>query len=179
MLGARKLKIAWGDTRIYWSWKYMPESRFPEVASLITVCWLDISGKFHAKYLSSNTTYGVYFVYKEHPAIDRCYGFERTPVEASVVEADEEEPSIDDNEHPIKNFYLKVASYTRALSEHYPTQRNDGWLEVEMSRYHVGENALNERQVLEMRIKQTKHLIWKSGIIVYGFELRPLDSLLA
>uniref|UniRef100_A0A803L920 Uncharacterized protein n=1 Tax=Chenopodium quinoa TaxID=63459 RepID=A0A803L920_CHEQI len=159
---------------------YWEVGMFPEVASLITVCWLDIIGNFHTKYLSPNTTYGVYFVYKEHPAIGRCYGFERTPVEASVIEANEEDPSTDDNNGPpVKNFYLKVASYSRAATrsdDQWPAQRNDGWLEVEMSKYRVGENnGSNERKVLEMRIKQTKQLIWKSGIIVYGFELRPLD----
>ncbi|GLT28444.1 hypothetical protein SLA2020_033790 [Shorea laevis] len=43
MLAARDLAIRWGDT--HWSWNSVPDSRFPEVAKLLDVCWFEIKGR--------------------------------------------------------------------------------------------------------------------------------------
>ncbi|KAL7219924.1 hypothetical protein ACSBR2_012896 [Camellia fascicularis] len=56
MLGARGLTIVWGDTPRYWAWRSLPcgslpQSRFSEVAELVSVCWLDIKAKTSVRFL--------------------------------------------------------------------------------------------------------------------------------
>ncbi|KAJ1281571.1 hypothetical protein BS78_04G315700 [Paspalum vaginatum] len=64
MLSARALSIAWGDDPSCWAWAASPPgSRFPEVAELLDVCWLEISGKLSLSLLSPGTTYAAYLVF--------------------------------------------------------------------------------------------------------------------
>ncbi|XXG42775.1 hypothetical protein AAC387_Pa01g2967 [Persea americana] len=49
--------------------------KFPEVAELLNVCWLEIYGKLDARILSPKTTYKVYIVFK---CVENSYG--RLPV---------------------------------------------------------------------------------------------------
>ncbi|BAF10393.1 putative F-box protein PP2-B12 [Oryza sativa Japonica Group] len=64
MLSARALSIAWGDDPSRWRWTPgLPGSRFPEVAELLDVCWLEITGKLQLSLLSPATTYAAYLVY--------------------------------------------------------------------------------------------------------------------
>ncbi|XP_065857331.1 F-box protein At2g02240-like [Euphorbia lathyris] len=81
MLSARDLMIIWGDTLRYWRWSNSRNnSRFPEVAELIAVCWLEIRGKIKATMLSPETHYTAYLVYKTTVT---TYGFDN-PVEVNV-----------------------------------------------------------------------------------------------
>ncbi|RWR96600.1 F-box protein PP2-B11 [Cinnamomum micranthum f. kanehirae] len=79
-LSARKLWITWGDTPMYWKWTSLPESRFPEVAELLDVWWLEISGKIDAHLLSPKTTYKAYLVIKLG---EEAYGLDY-PAETSI-----------------------------------------------------------------------------------------------
>ncbi|KAJ8449115.1 hypothetical protein Cgig2_004170 [Carnegiea gigantea] len=131
MLGSRSLTIAWGDNLQHWSWTLVPGSRFPESAKLEEVCWLDIKGEISTNSLSQNTTYGAYLVFK---LMHTDYtGFERVPVKVSVSEVDES------GHHPIvtKSVYLKPQEESpEGLPR--PTERRDGWMEIEMGTYRVG-----------------------------------------
>ncbi|OEL18498.1 putative F-box protein PP2-B12 [Dichanthelium oligosanthes] len=62
MLSARALSIVWGD-----------DPTFPEVAELVDVCWLEISGKLSLSLLSPGTTYAAYLVFA---IADDSYGLE-------------------------------------------------------------------------------------------------------
>ncbi|CAN6239085.1 unnamed protein product [Urochloa humidicola] len=74
MLAARALSIVWGDDPSCWIWTAsLPGSRFPEVAELVDVCWLEISGKLSLSLLSPGTTYAAYLVYA---ISDDSYGLE-------------------------------------------------------------------------------------------------------
>ncbi|WVZ73192.1 hypothetical protein U9M48_021533 [Paspalum notatum var. saurae] len=74
MLSARALNIAWGDDPSCWVWAASPPgSRFPEVAELVDVCWLEISGKLSLSLLSPGTTYAAYLVFA---LADDSYGLE-------------------------------------------------------------------------------------------------------
>ncbi|XP_056168816.1 F-box protein At2g02240-like [Syzygium oleosum] len=42
MIGSRDLSIVWGDTPRFWRWSSLHVSRFPEVAELLRVCWLEV-----------------------------------------------------------------------------------------------------------------------------------------
>ncbi|KAK9160561.1 hypothetical protein Syun_006902 [Stephania yunnanensis] len=81
MIGARELSIVWGGTPQYWRWTSLPEARFPEVAELIRVCWLEIKGKMDTRILSPETAYTANLVMK---SVKGAYGFEHPPAEASV-----------------------------------------------------------------------------------------------
>ncbi|CAL5056401.1 unnamed protein product [Urochloa decumbens] len=74
MLAARALSIVWGDDPSCWIWTAgLPGSRFPEVAELVDVCWLEITGKLSLSLLSPGTTYAAYLVYA---ISDDSYGLE-------------------------------------------------------------------------------------------------------
>lgn len=178
MLGARTLKIAWIDNSQYWTWQTQLESRFPEVAELQSVCWLDIKGTIHTKLLSSNTTYGAYFVFKK---IDNySNGFLYTPVKTYVLEIDEQGslPGDDNDNHGVivNRFYLEASEDTSLLRrlEELPVERDDGWMEIEMGRCDV-KATTDQTVVLEMKLEEIEHLNWKQGIVVQGIELRPLN----
>ncbi|CAD6249021.1 unnamed protein product [Miscanthus lutarioriparius] len=74
MLSARALSIAWGDDPSCWTWTASPPgSRFPEVAELVDVCWLEITGKLSLSLLTPGTTYVAYLVFA---MADDAYGLE-------------------------------------------------------------------------------------------------------
>ncbi|XP_021839007.1 F-box protein PP2-B10-like [Spinacia oleracea] len=190
MLSASTLVIPRGDTPDCWVWKSDPKSRFPKV---IELQWIDITGKIHTKMLSPNTTYGVYFVFKlgiKYPAT-----FEHTSVKLSVLELDEGLPR-NDQHHLLrrktvhKEFYLKtpveseIFKFTEQFRRHVeavqlPTERCDGWMEIELERYNVGSGGDgggdNGSMVLEICMRDVDGLNWKAGLLVQGIELRPLD----
>ncbi|KAG0453087.1 hypothetical protein HPP92_025751 [Vanilla planifolia] len=82
MLSARELFICWGDTPYYWAWNSHPESRFLQVAELLSVCWLEIHGKVDASILSPRTHYAAYLVFK---ATDSARGLSFPSQEVSVT----------------------------------------------------------------------------------------------
>jgi len=57
------------------------KNRFPEVAELLSVCWLEIRGKINTRTLSPATLYTSYLVFKVTAG---SYGFENQPVEVAV-----------------------------------------------------------------------------------------------
>ncbi|KAL6190299.1 hypothetical protein ACLB2K_036697 [Fragaria x ananassa] len=81
MVPARDLVIGWADTPNYWKWISLPDSRFEEVAELVSVCWLEIRGKIDTRLLSPSTMYKAYLVFKSTAA---TYGFDYQPAEVSV-----------------------------------------------------------------------------------------------
>ncbi|VFQ78859.1 unnamed protein product [Cuscuta campestris] len=89
MIGARSLKIVWSDTPAYWKWISHPHSRFAEVAELLDVCWLEISGTISMTFLSPNTTYAAYLVFALLPSArgfdyHRDFIAEYNPVSAAI-----------------------------------------------------------------------------------------------
>ncbi|XP_021761672.1 putative F-box protein PP2-B12 [Chenopodium quinoa] len=180
MLGARALEIAWGGTPQHW--KYVPESRSLEIVELYTdydECCLEIKGRIHTKFLSPDTTYAMYFVFKTDADDNHAYRFEHIPVMVSVFANSEEGLSKHYNHHRavFKKFYLKASG--RSLCRHpdeLPEERADGWMEIEMGIFQVDSSveAADEQMVLEMTLNEVQGIGWKSGLIVRGIELWPL-----
>ncbi|GLT87711.1 hypothetical protein SLE2022_057840 [Rubroshorea leprosula] len=81
MLAPRNLAITWGDTPRYWTWISRPDSRFPEVAKLLVVCWFEITGRIDCCNLSPMTRYNAFLVFK---LVARAIGFQNKPIEATV-----------------------------------------------------------------------------------------------
>ncbi|KAI4346200.1 hypothetical protein L6164_013272 [Bauhinia variegata] len=154
MVGAKGLSISWGDSPEYWQWTSILESRFPLVAKLICVWWLEVKGRIETKLLSSNTTYGVFFVFKFwriHIAFHR-------PVELTV------------------NFEGRVCESSKKVILDPPTNepqsRMDGWMEVEMGEFFNGNG--DDGSVMCRLFDYDGYI--KRGLVVEGIEFRPKCS---
>ncbi|PIN05168.1 hypothetical protein CDL12_22294 [Handroanthus impetiginosus] len=185
MLAARELSIVWGDTPEYWQWIHLPESRFSEVAELIDVCWLEISGKINTHMLSSRANYAAYLVFTWNTETYR-YGFRSHPANGSV--------SIGGHESQKCSFYLVSEEEQREMYQiterqqqdngeqrqqqdnaergiQYPKLRDDRWMEVEL-----GECFVRGGQDGDLGASLTMLTgNWKSGIIIQGIEIRPKE----
>ncbi|RWR96601.1 F-box protein PP2-B11 [Cinnamomum micranthum f. kanehirae] len=166
MLSARKLEIAWGDEAKYWHWAKIPESRFPEVAELLNVCWLEIRGKIDAHILSPKTSYKVYLVFK---CVEDSYGlghhFAETSVELGGQVSNNYAYLRDD---PFNRFRKRVPVNWNDHQD--PQPEDDGWMEVEMGDFFNDEGQEGE---VEMSFLEIKGGRWKRGLILEGIEIRP------
>ncbi|KAL8540897.1 hypothetical protein ACS0TY_002227 [Phlomoides rotata] len=167
MLSARDLSIAWSSNSLYWSWKSLLGSRFPEVVELVMVCWLEIHGKISIGLLSPNTTYGAYLIIQ---VMDRAFGLDMVPSEVSI--------EIGANKVQ-KTLYLKSDECQRqGLKESREREnqaicpRGDGWLEVELGEFYNNGRGEEEEEV-KMWFREIKGVHLKGGIVVEGIELRP------
>ncbi|KAL4297371.1 hypothetical protein GQ457_12G001820 [Hibiscus cannabinus] len=165
MLGARSLSITWGDTSYKWTWTSLPESRFafsfvffrfPEVAELKLVWWLEVKGRIETRILSPNTNYAAYLVFKLRNR--RTTGFRQRPVGMNVnvdgVGSREER---------------RVSLDPRDESRHV-RERGDGWMEAEMGEFF---NENGDDGTVEFSVKELDTSYHKRGLIIEGIELRP------
>ncbi|XP_022718505.1 F-box protein PP2-B10-like [Durio zibethinus] len=189
MLSARDLFIVWSDTPTYWRWVSIPESRFEEVAELISVCRLEIRGNITLSMLSPMTRYKAYLVFKKTTG---AYGFDIHPVEVSV--------GLVGNEGSMKTAYLDAerggrqryqivprrrigrgfnrsrffglhsSVPTSPSDDQYPKVRVDGWLEIELGEF-FNEGGVDGE--LEMSVLEVKFGRWKGGLLIQGIEIRP------
>ncbi|CAM0943345.1 unnamed protein product [Alopecurus aequalis] len=197
MLSARALSIVWGDDPTCWTWTAdIPGARFPEVAELVDVCWLEITGKIQLSLLSPRITYAAYLVFS---IADDSYGLEcnigMLPPKATVtvVVSGNTKPTSTSTEHticlqhmhveeetamhrrrqeyvrPRKNYGWKVVREAD-MDIRCPRRRGDGWTEVELGEFAV---AGEEEGVVEVSLKEVECRRWKRGLIVQGIEIRP------
>ncbi|CAN6462043.1 unnamed protein product [Victoria cruziana] len=163
MLSARELSISWGDDRRYWRWISLPESRFPEVAELLDVCWLYIRGKISTVDLSPSTRYAAYFVFRH---TDNSYGFDLAPVELSIRKNDS--PDVLCQHAALIHKENAPTRRRRTRSALRPRKGDGGWMEVEAGEFYTDE----EGGELEFILRETGGH-WKSGMLLEGIEVRP------
>ncbi|KAL2935983.1 putative F-box protein PP2-B12 [Bienertia sinuspersici] len=178
MLGARELTIASGNNPHCWRWKPLSESRFPEVAELLGVDKLHITGRISTQLLSPNTTYHMYFSFMLG-AWSR--GFDICPVKVFVSRIDFNGAYLGESScNAAKSFYLKAPENNDLFDEvegeeAFEHRRDSGhrWIKIDMGKY------LNRVDggvaVLEMTLIETEVALHKSGLIVHGIELLPVD----
>ncbi|KAG6607139.1 F-box protein, partial [Cucurbita argyrosperma subsp. sororia] len=203
MIAPRELFIVWGDAPRYWRWTSDPESRFVELAELLSVCWLEIRGKIDTEMLSPGTLYAAYMVFK----LTSSDGFQRQPVEVGVglvgSEATKQTVYLDnvDSEwrqrHPIVSrgiglFNLnrrRVTIGTQVAMPPHETTRNNAPAEDCSHRVVPKEREDGWLEVqlgvffhdggvngeLEMSVLEVKGGHWKSGLLIQGIEIRPKD----
>lgn len=200
MLSARALSIVWGDDPSYWRWTAnLPGSRFPEVAELVDVCWLEITGKLQLSLLSPRTTYAAYLVFA---MADDSYGLECNigilPPKATVTVVSGNRPTATEHTiclqhmqgeeemamHRRKQEYMRLRKdYGRKLTREAdmdircPRRRGDGWTEVEMGEFAVAGCDAGEEGVVEVSLKEVGSRRWKRGLLVQGIEIRPKCTL--
>ncbi|PHT65382.1 hypothetical protein T459_29807 [Capsicum annuum] len=186
-LSARDLNITWGDTPEYWGWTSLPESsRFPEVARLEVIRWLEIWGTITAGILSPLTSYTAFFVYKLE---EDSYGFDTRYMEVSVgisgVESEMRVAYLHQEPLYVPEYlyespytppspyqpYVRLETPCPDESDNltFPELRDDGWFELELGEYYTG----NEDDCIELRMQDVKTGCTKRGLIVEGIEIRP------
>lgn len=166
VLSAKDLVITWCDTPMYWTWNSNSDSRFAEVAELINVCLFEIRGKINTCLLSPATLYTAYLVFKFASRID---GLDNQPVDVTMKlnEGECGAQTVSWNAHG----RFRSTSVTVRGKVHYPKERGDGWLEMELGEFL---SMKGEDGELEIRLCDASGH-WKRGLIVEGIEIRPKD----
>ncbi|PIN17713.1 hypothetical protein CDL12_09623 [Handroanthus impetiginosus] len=162
MLGARELEISWaaGDTSEYWTWTPHADSRFPEVAQLEFVWWLDIRGKINTRLLSPKTSYAAFLVFK---LAEWSQGLHVANAMIRFID-DESNKVAEERAHVV---HLQIVDHIKGK---IAVNRADGWMEVEMGNFYCDEGDEGEVEVRLFEISE-----WdKEGLIVEGLEFRPL-----
>ncbi|KAM5561828.1 putative F-box protein PP2-B12 [Rosa sericea] len=177
MIAAKRLRIAWGDTPLYWQWITLPNTRFEEVAELQWVGWFEIRGRIATRMLSPSTLYKAYLVYKFNA---HSYGFDYSPVVVAVSARaygfDYECPSL---REIVDGGDLKHTAFLahpeREINEaddlQFPKEMADGWLEMKLGEFFCEGEEDEELEMICCEIDISS----KSGIIVHGIEIRPCD----
>ncbi|KAK6915263.1 Phloem protein 2-like [Dillenia turbinata] len=155
---------------------------FPEVAELLSVCWLEIRGRIKTSMLSSNTIYAAYLVYK---FAAMPYGLDHHPAELSIgtsagktqtrtvilgPERGHRQPRPFGGQ---ANYWMRLeasAAGEGERQESYGKERPDGWMEVELGEFY---SETGEDGELEMSVMEVKGGNRKGGLIVQGIEIRP------
>jgi len=167
MVAARAMHIVWGDAPQYWRWIPRQDSRFPECAELLAVCWLDFSGAIESRMLSENTRYAAYLVFKMD---DDCYGLD-SPLQVASIHIGEDEISshrvrLQNNIGNQQNDGAEEEATPRL-----PMERPDGWMELEIGEW---DNHGGEDKHFCARVRETTYGgNWKKGLILQGVEIRP------
>ncbi|XP_062084870.1 F-box protein PP2-B15-like [Humulus lupulus] len=178
MLSARELSITWASHPLYWTWKPIPESRFAEVAELITMWWLEICGSVNTKMLSPNTLYTAYLVVK---FADRAYGLDFLPSEVSVEVGNSKalgKVNLNPQEGRSKHFHrVRFLNQLEALRSRLLQdqergglgERENGWIKIELGSFF--NDGSGEELKISLREVKGQHL--RGGLIVEGIEIRP------
>ncbi|KAI3934421.1 hypothetical protein MKW98_002928 [Papaver atlanticum] len=160
MLGAKELGIAWGDNRNHWRWEGYPGSRFPKVAELQWVCWLEIRGKLDTRLLSPNTVYAAYIVLKFKEGDN---GLEDKPIKVKI-EVIGGNDSVCSEERLI---YFDASGEDPMLEGQYiARERGNGWMEVEMGHFYNKGGRDNEGGEVHMSVLESERLLGKYCLIV-------------
>ncbi|XP_068662969.1 F-box protein At2g02240-like [Aristolochia californica] len=174
MLSAGELRIVWaGSTPDYWDWVDSTESRFPQVAELFSVCWLEITGKFNSRFLSPRTHYVAYLILKFR---GHNYGLDLAPVELKVKLGDHLSVHQARLRYPLSPRRRSPGPLRRLLLWHteenlerVPRVRGDEWMELELGRFYNADG--NDGYVEFSLLDGSTH--WKRGLIIEGVEIRP------
>ncbi|KAL5769816.1 hypothetical protein ACOSP7_013970 [Xanthoceras sorbifolium] len=168
----------------YWRWISVPGSRFPEVAKLIHMWWLEIRNETNTSILSPRTTYGAYLVFK---MVVVAYGFVNQAAEVSfgLIGSDSHKRAVyldlERGQRPRQvKFPRRISIPIRSLEwqvyvpkeidGYYRKERGDGWLEIELGK------GVGKKNVLKMSVMKVTISNWKGGLSVQGIEIRPKQS---
>ncbi|KAJ0238007.1 putative F-box protein PP2-B6 [Hirschfeldia incana] len=162
MLSPKEVSITWGSSPEHWQWISIPESRFEKVAELIDVCWFEILGGMHTRYLSPRTRYSVYIVFKTK---NGCPGLGDLPVDAEVGLVGQES-------YQKLIYFVGPRGSGRRRDVTRPEVREDGWMEAELGQFYND----SCRDDISLSVVKTDTPDWKSGLIIQGFEFRPVKT---
>ncbi|KAL3750075.1 hypothetical protein ACJRO7_011110 [Eucalyptus globulus] len=170
VLSARELSIAWSDVPTHWTWKFVPDSRFQEVAELRTTHWLEIEGRMPTAMLSQNTLYEAYLIMK---ISHRAYGLDVMPSQASIELKNQvvfTSTAILQQGHQESRYKQEPGVEGE---EKVPMEREDGWMEVELGEFFNGGYGGDHHEVVKVSFKEVKGYQLKGGLVIEGLEVRP------
>ncbi|XP_073136157.1 uncharacterized protein [Henckelia pumila] len=162
LVASKELQIAWGDNSNYWKWTSHVNSRFPEVAELKHVWWLDIRGKIKTTLLSPETTYAAFLVFKLGD------GASCLEVAKAIIRFVNEEQDDQHAERLAKTVHLQAPN--DAIGR-VAVQRRDGWMEVELGNFSFEHGYQGE---IEAQVLETTGTKVKTGLIIEGIEFRSV-----
>ncbi|CAD5166519.1 unnamed protein product [Musa acuminata subsp. malaccensis] len=164
MVSSSIMYMAWRHVWRHWRWISHSDSRFGEVAELVSVCWLEITGSINSGLLSKKTLYTAYMVFK---LASGAYGLNSPPQKVSVslgtyssdsfitLQQDDDDDDDDQEEEDEKG--------KRKL-------RDDGWMEIELGDFYNDEGDKGE---VRIHLSQCEALHFKHGLLIEGLEFRP------
>ncbi|KAL4352749.1 hypothetical protein GQ457_06G021280 [Hibiscus cannabinus] len=179
ILSARELSITGSNDPMFWAWKSDPDSRFSEVAELMTTSRLEINGKIRSKKLSPNTKYGAYLLLK---ITERSYGLDLIPSETSVGIGNQTSKNTaylrcqDTKKQQLETLFYSNRKQMMRLrviegDDRVTRKRDDGWMEMELGEFFNG--GIKDEEV-EMSLMEIKGYQLKGGVIIEGIEIRPI-----
>ncbi|KAL7591113.1 hypothetical protein Lser_V15G33982 [Lactuca serriola] len=177
VLSSRALSIYLSNEQNHWTWSTHSASRFSEVIELKSISSIDIEGRISTQDLSPNTTYGAYLIIQ---VSDRAFGLDSI---ASEISVSMNECSVSNTAYlcPLDERKQLLGSLLymnrRRMMEKLvvegdgqrPSKREDGWMEIELGEFFVGE----EGEEVIMKLMEVKGYQLKGGLIIEGIEVRP------
>ncbi|KAK1440437.1 hypothetical protein QVD17_06264 [Tagetes erecta] len=177
VLSARALSIALSNEPTHWTWVTHSTSRFAEVIELKTISNLEIEGTIDTQDLSPNTTYGAYLIIK---VSDHAFGLDSIPSETTISKDESSVTNtaflcpLDEQKQQLESLFFM--NRRRMMEKRVvkgdarrPSKRGDGWMEVELGEFIVGDKC----EMVKMSLKEVKGHQLKGGLIIEGIEMRP------
>ncbi|KAJ4781881.1 F-box protein PP2-B11 [Rhynchospora pubera] len=159
MFTARYLHIEHSNQRENWSWVRHSDQRFPEVAELLKVWWLEIKARISFSELSPETNYTAHLIYKTAESSTGLDTFQEATVSFGTLQWK-------------KVVCLKPrVARPRNKCIGLPKERPDGWMELELGQFYC-DDGTGDREV-EVCLMETNDDVKKSGLTVAGLEVRP------
>ncbi|KAF8117024.1 hypothetical protein N665_0012s0039 [Sinapis alba] len=154
MLSGTELDLTFST---FWQLISDPDSRFREVPKLVTLCPFKINGALKAKFLSPDTRYSAYVIYKakdQIPDVQKSFGVGL--IELLTPEGKKWE----------RQYLTKLE------------KRRDGWMEVKFGEFlNHGGRFMDDRYKIGFYISEIKYSYWTPGFIIQGIEFRPVKKL--
>nr|GMD47382.1 putative late blight resistance protein homolog R1B-17 [Ipomoea batatas] len=180
---AKRLRIGWGDDL---NWIWTRDSDFGcEVAKLVKASWFEIGLNLNLRCLSKMTCYSAYLVFKlgdsgEFRDVKTALAAVRYEKDKAIYggyrlagvrnEKDIYGWMLGENRHS-QVFLAKKKSYGDC--GRFPHSRFDGWREIKIGNFYVSSG--NEGKI-ELQLWHVSDQYWKSGFIVRGIEVRPVNE---
>ncbi|KAM0040458.1 putative phloem protein [Helianthus debilis subsp. tardiflorus] len=177
ILSARALSISSSNEPNHWTWTANSTSRFSEVIELKTITNMEIEGRIQTEDLSTNTTYCAYLIVR---VSDHSFGLDSIPCETTISSSTCSVTNIaylcplDEQKQQIGSLFFM--NRRRMMEKRVvegecrrPSKRGDGWMEIELGEFFVGEKS----EGVKMNLTEVKGQQLKGGLIIEGIEVRP------
>ncbi|XP_031129018.1 putative F-box protein PP2-B12 [Ipomoea triloba] len=157
-LEARSLYIPHENNPRHWIWTW---DSGHEVVELQNVCWLEIKGMVDTTCLLKMTCYSAYLVFKLKQSTQW--------IDTALTSVRYLKDKWSYCESRRCQVFLTKSKSSKDPGQ-FPNIRQDRWMEIKLGEFYV--TSGNEGEV-EMRLWNTENIHWKSGLIVWGIDVRP------
>ncbi|KAD5317922.1 hypothetical protein E3N88_17868 [Mikania micrantha] len=138
---------------------------------------MEIEGTIQTQDLSPNILYAAYIIIK---ISDHSFGLDSIPCETSITNATCSVTNtaylcaVDEQKQQLKSlFFMNRTQMMEKLvvkgEAQRPSKRGDGWMEIELGEFFVGE----KNEGVKMSLMEVKGHQLKGGLIIEGIEVRP------